>query len=217
MKSVFFNKFREIIADINGFLDSVQESSLIFQKGIKLYIKGDMEKFDNNLKRMAKLESRADNYQKSIKYKLYKYMLIPESRGYVLTILENTDNVTDLSKKVLAHFSIERPEIPECLEEDFLELTEQSIQSVNALVKAIRSYFEEISIANDYINKVQFYEQQVDELEEIMERKVFTSTAIEKFYKKTHVRDFIEKIARISDQAENVADILSVAIIKRSI
>lgn len=217
VKNPFFNKSEELISDINGFLDTLQETSLIFKKGIKLYFKGDIDKFNNNLEHMRKLENSADKYQKDIKFKLYRYMLIPESRGDVLSLLESTDNVIDLSKKVLTQFSIEKPDIPKFLTEGFLDLTEQSVLSVNELVKGIRSYFEEIAMVNNYINKVHFYEHQADELEESMEREVFSSDKINDLPQKTYIRYFIEKIALISDKAERVTEKLSVAAIKRSI
>src|SRR5690554_6525718 len=141
MKAPFFNKAGELITEIDAFLDLVDETSLIFQKGVRLFLNGEEEKFDSNLKRISVVENKADDYQKSIKYKLVKYMLIPDSCGDVLDLLESTDNVVDNCKKVLVHFSIEQPYIPDFLKNDFLELTTQSVQSVDCLVKGIRSYF----------------------------------------------------------------------------
>jgi hypothetical protein len=52
---------------------------LIFQKGVKLFLDDEKEKFDSNLVRTPVMENKADDYQKDIKYNLIKYMLIPDS------------------------------------------------------------------------------------------------------------------------------------------
>jgi|SRR5690554_6171394 len=217
MKAPFFNKAGELITEIDAFLDLVDETSLIFQKGVRLFLNGEEEKFDSNLKRISVVENKADDYQKSIKYKLVKYMLIPDSRGDVLDLLESTDNVVDNCKKVLVHFSIEQPYIPDFLKNDFLELTTQSVQSVDCLVKGIRSYFNNLALVNDYIHKVHYYEHEADELEELLARKVFTAGSIKDLCLKTHLRYFISRIALISDLAESVSEKMAVAAIKRSI
>ncbi|PUU88503.1 MAG: hypothetical protein CI948_2284, partial [Halanaerobium sp.] len=160
----------------------------------------------------------ADEHQKDIKYKLYKYMLIPESRADVLGIIEEIDTITDLAKEVIYEISIEKPFIPEELENEFLELVENSTEAVDMLVKAVRAFFEEISQVNDYVNKVHFFEHQADKNEERLKRKIFS----EQFEKidiahKLQLRYFIEEIAALSDQAESVSEDVSVAAIKRRI
>jgi|SRR5690554_918765 len=217
MRNLFFGKANELAAEINEFLDVVNEAALLFQKGVKLFLEEEKKKFAGNLTRISVVENKADDYQKDIKYKLIKYMLIPDSRGDVLDLIESSDNVVDSCKKVLIHFSIEQPYIPEFLKDDFLELTRQSFESVDYLVKGIRFYFENLALVNDNIHKVHFYEHEADELEELLTRKVFASKKIEDLCTKTHLRYFIGKIALISDIAENVSEKLAVATIKRSI
>lgn len=217
MKKLFFKRTEELENDINKYLDIVEKSILIFNRDISNYVKKNWEEFEDCKHDIRDIENEADEYQKDIKYKLYKYMLIPESRGDVLTLLENIDNIVDMAKKILTQVAIEKPQIPEFLEKDFIEMTEITTKAIDALVRSLRSYFEQISMVNESVNKVHFYEHEVDKIEERLNRKIFSSEKFENFCKKIHLRYFTEKIASLSDEAETISEKVSVAAIKRSI
>jgi len=216
MKSIF-GKSKELEKNIEEYLDIVEEALLIFERDINRYLEGQYDLFEENLDDILTVENNADDILKEIKYKLYTYMLIPEARGDVLNIIESLDNEVDLCKKVLMQFSIEKPEIKDFIVSDFKELTKQSLKSAEQLVRGIRTYFEEISMVNEYVNKVHFYEHEADKLEERIKRKVFSTDHINDLCKKVHIRHFSERLAYFSDLAEEISEILSVASIKRSI
>lgn len=218
MKKFVFNKSKELQKDIDEYLDTVEEALLIFERDINRYFDGHYDLFEENLEDILDIENKADNILKDIKYKLYTYMLIPEARGDVLSLLEDMDNEVDLCKKVLMQFSIEKPDIKDFVLAEFKDLANQSLSSSEELVKGVRTYFEEISMVNDYVNKVHFYEHEADKIEERIKRKVFSDdNDIEDFCKKVHLRHFSERIAYFSDLAEEISEKLSVAAIKRSI
>ncbi|CCU80647.1 Phosphate transport regulator (distant homolog of PhoU) [Halanaerobium saccharolyticum subsp. saccharolyticum DSM 6643] len=218
MPHMLFGRSKELEIKITEYLDLVNRGSLTFKRDLNRYIKKNFALFEESLNDIKEIENDADDHQKDIKYKLYKYMLIPESRADVLTIIEEIDTITDLAKEVIFEISIEQPIIPDELENDFLELVENSTEAVDMLVKAIRAFFEEISQVNDYVNKVHFFEHQADKNEERLKRKIF-SDQFEKIdiAHKIQLRYFIEEIAALSDQAETVSEDVSVAAIKRRI
>lgn len=217
LKNIFSNHAQELQNDINKYLEVVSNSNMVFKRDSKNYVKGNTEAFEDALDEINKLENSADEFQKNIKYKLYKYMLIPEARGDVLSLLENIDNIVDHIKKLLVQFSIERPTIPEVIKDDLFRLIDMVSNSVDELVKCLRAYFTNISRVNEYANKVHFYEHEADKLEESLKRIIFNDSSIEVFSKKTHLRYFIEKISEISDRAETISERTSVAAIKRRI
>jgi len=217
LKSLFKNHAQELENNINKYLEVVSNSNLVFERDSKNYVKGNIEAFQDSLDEINKLENSADDFQKDIKYKLYKYMLIPEARGDVLSLLENIDNIVDHIKKLLLQFSIEGPYIPDSLENDFSELIEMVKKSVDVLIRCIRAYFNNISMVNEYVNKVHFYEHEADKIEERIKRKVFKNISLDDFSKKVHIRYFVEQITEISDRAETISERASVAAIKRRI
>ena len=211
-----FGRTKELEVEISKYLDTVNNAVLIFKRDVERYIKKNFDEFEESFVEIKDIENKADDYLKDIRYKLYKYMLIPEARGDVLTLLESIDNMVDLIKKVVFQLSIESPEIPEDIESAFLELTDNSTMAADELVKAMRSYFEDISMVDNYINKVSFYEHEADKIEENLKRYVFKLEDME-LCRKVHLRHFAEKIASVSDVAETIAEMISFAVIIRSI
>lgn len=218
MAHILFGRSKELEIEITEYLDLVNQGALTFKRDLKRYINKEFDKFEESLKDIKEIENKADEYQKDIKYKLYKYMLIPDSRGDVLNIIEEIDTVTDLAKKVIYQISIERPGIPSGLESDFLELVDHNAEAVNMLVKAVRAFFEEISQVNDYVNKVHFFEHEADKNEERIKKRLFSDeySKMDLCYK-LQLRYFIEEITELSDQSEMISEDVSVAAVKRKI
>ncbi|HHE40848.1 MAG TPA: DUF47 family protein, partial [Candidatus Cloacimonetes bacterium] len=146
----FSSKAKQLEGDIDGYLDRVTTAGLIFLEGVRAYVAGKPDKFERNFKEISTLESDADDIRRDIKHKLYTYMLIPESRGDVLGLLETMDDIVDICEKVLEQFSIETPEIPEFLKSDFIELAELSSKAVEEVVKGARAFFREIAMVSNY-------------------------------------------------------------------
>jgi predicted phosphate transport protein (TIGR00153 family) len=213
----FLKKKKKLISDIDHFWDTISKAALVFKAGTFDFFDGQMERLHVRLKEIDKLESDADSLRREIKVKVYSQMLIPESRGDVLGLLETSDNVIDRAKKVLYSLEIEKPVIPNCLVADFKELSETAANGVDEMVKAARAFFADTKIINDFINKVYYYEHEADKLEEQIKRKAFATEEIDMLSRRVQLRYFAEKISLIADQAEGVCERLTIYTIKRSI
>lgn len=215
--SLLFGKTKTIEAQIEQFFDKISEAGLIFRAGINDYLDKDFERFKKRLKDIKELEGDADELRREIRYYLYTKMLIPESRGDVLGLLETSDNVIDSTKTVLSHFDIEFPDIPQEFNTDLIKLTESSVHALSNLVKANRAFFNNNNIIHDYIHKVHFYEHEADQIEEKLKRQIFHSGRVTELAEKLQLRDFVAYISSLADASEDVAERLSVYSIKRTI
>ncbi|MFW5872185.1 MAG: TIGR00153 family protein [bacterium] len=213
----FFGRTKILESDIEEYLLNVQKAGLLFNEAVKDFIGEDWETFQEREKEISIVENDADYLRRTIKRKLYTHMLIPDARGDVLALVETIDEVVDTTKKVVQNFSIEKPNIPNFLKADFIKLADFSQKAVDELVRAAKSFFSKIAEANDYINKVYFFEHEIDKLEERMKRHIFSASEIGGLAERIQLRYFIEKMATVSDSAEMVCDRLSVYVIKRSI
>lgn len=162
---------------MDSYIDRVEKAALIMMEGLKAYMNNKFDRFDEYTSELSDLESKADTLRRDIKYKIYTYMLIPESRGDVLGVLETLDDVIDRTEKVMEDFSIEKPEIPKIMKEDFLDLIELSYKAMYELAKGARAFFTELKLVNDYVNKVHFYEHEADKVEKALKKKY---SAVEK-------------------------------------
>ncbi len=209
-----FKKTIVLERQIDEFLDLVSESALHFKEGVKYYLSKRFEEFEERLQIVRELEHKADDLRREIESQLYEHTLIPESRGDVLAILENMDNVINRTKSTLLQFSVEQPMIPEKFNQDYIELTDSVVECAQAIVMATRAFFCDINAVRDHINKVIFYEEEADKIAEKLKRKVFRTDL--RLSEKFHLRYFALHIDSLADDSEDVADRLAIYTIKRS-
>ena len=80
---------------------------------------------------------------------------------------------------------------------------------------ALEEIINNFNLDDESILKVTFYEKESDIKFSALARKIFDSEL--PLDKKMHLRYFVEKIDRICDQAEDIADEIQIYAIKRSI
>jgi len=212
-----FKRTSVVIGQINDFLDIVDESSLVFKKGIKSYIRDDEKEFEERIKEIDELEGKADDLRRDIENLLYRKSLLPDLRGDVLQLLENMDDLVDTAKESLVQFRIEAPVIPEDLEQDIIDLAKTSTEAVASLVLSARSFFREPGSVKDNVHRVYFYEKEVDKESNQIKRKLFKEKTKLDLANKQHLRHFVTHIEKLSDMSEHIADTLNILAIKRSI
>ncbi|SIQ62858.1 hypothetical protein SAMN05920897_1121, partial [Alkalispirochaeta americana] len=170
---IFASRAKTLELEIEQFLGLVDQSALLLEEAVKKYIQGDLDLFEKQFGEIDRIERDADDLRRQIKHRLYAEMLIPDSRGDVLGLLETTDSICDVAKRVATHFSIEKPEIYPFLKDDFLELTEICRKAVQELTLAERAFFRELYRVTEHLDKVHFWEHQADEVEDRLKRKAF--------------------------------------------
>ncbi|MFC1706261.1 DUF47 domain-containing protein [Planctomycetota bacterium] len=210
-----FARAKVLEASVSEFLDVIAKSSLELRSAMEHYLSGDRHEFQERIEKVVMLERLADEIRKRTETTLYTHSLIPESRGDVLGLLENMDNLVDRAKEVLQRMDVERPEIPRQYNEGFKGLMEFCALAVENVVSAARAYFCEVHLLKDYTNKVDHYESEADRAGLKLKKRIFGSDL--DLSRKMHLRYFAEEIETISDLAEGVAERLVIASIKRSI
>jgi len=201
---------------IDDFLDKVSESGLMFKQGMDAYFKTNIDSFTKKIEEIADTEHQGDALRRSVEEQLYVRTLIPESRGDVLELLESMDALLDRFKGVLWQFEIERPEILPDFTEDFRELVLCVVETVEAIVRSSRAFFVNIFSVSDHIHKVSYWETQSDKISTRLQKNIFKCPELE-LSQKLQLRDLVRHVDKIADRAEDVADKLSIYIIKRSL
>jgi predicted phosphate transport protein (TIGR00153 family) len=209
----FFNKTRHLVLKIDTYIDLTFGGGLAFKEGLKKYMRGDIDGFEENLMYLTKMEHQADGIRKDIEAQLYVQTLIPESRGDVLGILESMDSIINFAKSAMLVLSIEKPKIPEKIKPQISELAEPVVKTIEELVSAVRAYFYDVNSVKNYLHKVKFYEKEADNLAEKIKREIF-SMKIDLSHK-NQLRYIITHIDTLADKAEDVSDRLAIAAIKR--
>ena len=210
-----FSKTRELEAQTDEFCDKVSEGALAFRIGLSAYLDGDTDTFMEKQRHVSELESRADELRRSIQRRLYLETLLPESRGDVLELLENTDEILNSCESAMWQFAIEKPSLEPDIAAEFGKLVETVVESVDALVSAIRAFFRGSQSITDYMHKVIFYESEADKINRRVMAMIF-DTSNDLSYK-NQMRHFVLHIDNIADIAEDVADKIGIFALKRAI
>jgi len=210
-----FRRTRELESQIDEFCDTVDQGAIAFKLGIRAYLAGEHANFEDKLRQVNDLESRGDRLRREIERRLYAHTLIPESRGDVLGLLENMDQILNKCEGPMWKFAIERPEIPKPFGAEFLNLVDAAVSAVDALVSAARAFFRDIEAVPDHMHKVMFFEKEGDKASTRLKTDIFASDL--DLARKNQLRSFADTIDDIADTAEDVADRLAIYTIKRSI
>jgi len=213
----FFKKSVDLNLKIENFLEIISDISLLFDQVINDYLDEKVNKYEEKINKIIKLESDADQLEREIKIMLYKYTLVPNIRGDILSLIKDLDNISDLIEETSKDFLIQKPEFPEKLHEEIKKMCEETIKCVDELRYATRSFFNEVHLINDHISKIKFYEHSIDEIQDDINKKIFNGSIVNELSRKIQLKNFISSIGDISDEAQQISDKLAIFSIKREI
>jgi predicted phosphate transport protein (TIGR00153 family) len=206
--SLFTRTTREVIVKIDEFFDTVEIGILIFKEGVRAYVTGDQEAFQNHLKKIDEHENKADALQKSIENDMIVHSILPQQRSDMVKLLWQLDEIIDTAKGSLFEFYIEMPHIPASLVDDFISLSEVSANAAEELVPAARAFFRQPDQVREKLIKVYFFEKETDKAAFQLKKKVFHEMNDLSLAEKAHLRYITHHIENISDTAQDAADLL---------
>ncbi|MEI2719981.1 MAG: DUF47 family protein [Gemmatimonadales bacterium] len=211
--TILFRQSRELEAEIDEYLDLILQGGLLFRRGVKCFLDHRLEEFEQRLEELRGIERRGDTLRRGIESKLYLHTLIPESRGDVLGLLESADEVLNVVTSTLLRFSIELPALLDDLNPLFLDLADNAISAVDAMVGGCRAYFRNLSAVRDHIARTQGLREEVNRLAETYVRAAFQRDL--RLSHKNQLRYFVAHTEQIAEDADDVCDRLAIAAIKR--
>ena len=206
--SLFTHTTREVTVKIDEFFDTVEIGILIFKEGVKAYVTGDQEAFQNHLKKIDEHENKADALQRSIENNMIVHSILPQQRSDMVKLLWQLDEIIDTAKGSLFEFYIEMPHIPASLVDDFISLSEVSANAAEELVPAARAFFRQPDQVREKLLKVYFFEKETDKAAFQLKKKVFHEMNEISLAEKAHLRYITHHIESISDTAQDAADLL---------
>ncbi|MCU0474251.1 MAG: DUF47 family protein [Bacteroidales bacterium] len=212
--AVFTRTTKNLIIDIDQFLDNVELGLLVFREGIKSYLDKDMEAFVRHLQKVEILEGNADKLQRSIENSMITHSILPQHREEVVKLMDELDEIIDSVKSSLNEIYTEMPEIPSSLNKDLISLAETSANAAEELIPAARAYFKAPYTVREKLLKVYYFESETDKISLNIKKHIFQDMKEIDLAHKAHLRYIIHHIESISDLAQKAADLLSGMAIK---
>ncbi len=195
--------------------DIVCESGKLLTEVFNDLLQNKFENIDERRKNIEELELKADYIKSNIRNHLPKSVKMPVDRGVFLSLLSEIDKVEDIIQDITEWISIREKPIPENLKEDFKQLFEKALESVEYAKKAVEALnlVIESSFSEDerektkkIIGQLHKIEHESDLMERALTKKIFAMgeslTAAALF----HLSKLVFLLGDIANHAENAGD-----------
>lgn len=211
-----FKKTRKMESKITTFLINIIQCGILFGRAFECYFKdGIQSEFLELRTQVSALEAENDSLRREVESKLYSQMLLPDMRSDILRLLEGCDKIINKYETDLILLSVEQPQIPKILKEKLMALINTNIECVSTLISGTKIIMGG-SRVSDFIQKVSVLEHQVDILAIELKQQVFQELKLP-LARQLQLKEFIYSIEKISDMAEDMADMLSVFGVKHAV
>jgi len=211
---VFTRTTKNLIIRIDEFIDNIDIGLLVFKEAMKSYLEKDLETFERHFQKVDSLEHGADRLQREIENEMIIYSILPQSRDEVVSLIDMLDEIIDSIQCLLRDIDIERPVIPDEVNDNFYAIALMSANAAEELIPAARAYFRAPYTVREKLLKVYYYESETDKLVAQTKKKIFRDMSNLHLAEKNQLRYMINNIENISDYAQKAADRLSAMAIR---
>lgn len=200
---------------ISKHLELVDKALTKFHEALFVYLDEDIKKADELAFETHLLEGRADDMRREVEVELLGGALLASSRGDMLEIIERTDNLANAGEAVLDFLLLQEVKVPEDLKPLAKEIADKSLEIFAEVKAALHMLFEDKDKALEHTKAVEQKESEIDKLERSFIKKLFGMDL--ELAEKIQVREFIERLAEISDRAEDLSDRIEMVVAQKKI
>jgi hypothetical protein len=212
----FKSKQREIEDLIANYCDVVRTLLELFHETIDNYLtEQDLDALRERSDEIHKHESKADDVRREVELMMYEKALFPESRGDILALLEGADRVPNQAEGAVRTIVMQHITVPEQFVADLRSMVEVSVKAGHVMLDAVEGLFSHAASTRELLGRIDELESEVDRGQNELIERIFDAD-IDGF-DKLQLREMVDRLARPSDRAENVADHLAVILAKRDI
>jgi predicted phosphate transport protein (TIGR00153 family) len=216
MFEFLFKKEQQVQGLIFKYLDNLKMTQKHFEEAMDCYFEfGLGENCDFLITQTHKFESRADDIRHEIIEMMYSKVLIPESRGDILRLLESIDLIPNHLETVLFMIQGQKLEVPDFIIPDLRELTRVSLECCDLVIVQVEALFKKTDDIKALVFTIDSHESRCDHIEREIVRKVFDSELDP--FQKIQLKDLAGHMGRISDQADRVSRGIYIISIKRRV
>jgi predicted phosphate transport protein (TIGR00153 family) len=216
LKSLFKkqNKIESLVYDYLEALALGQESFLNALNAC--FLSGTTcEDFDFFIGQTHKYESKADDIREEINNMMYGKVLIPDARGDIMELLTCIDEIPRLYEHILYMIHDQQIMLPEFLLADVKDLLRISVECCDLLIQQTTALFQKKEGIRSFVNKIDINESHCDHAERRIIGRVFTSDMDP--FDKLQIKELIQLMGDISDQADSCSRLINIISMKRRV
>lgn len=195
-------------------LAQVEEAVATMARGVETALAGGAWDVVEELAVLThRAESRADDVRRELERELVRGAYLAGTRRTLLDIVEGADGVANAAEGALDFLSLQRVCLPELLH----PLVRDALETVQSQVKDVREAVEGLlrgdpgTVAR--AEEVDRKESRVDDLYRRAVSRLFATDL--PLAEKILAREFLDRLAEVSDRAEDVGDLVVLAVAVR--
>ncbi len=216
MLKIFFRKQKQVESLIHRYLADLKKTQESFAQALEACLdKSKSDLFDSFAEKTHRFESMADDVREEIKTLMYSKVLIPESRGDVMGLLENIDEIPRYFELILNIIQTQKLSIPDFIAPEVRELVRVSLKSCDLMVLQVEDLFVKSTLIRELVSIIDEKESQCDRIERGLITDIFNSD-LDPFLK-LQLKELIVYIGDISDQADRVSKRINIISLKRRV
>ena len=211
-----FRKQRQVQVLVERYLDHLRHTQQTFSQAISSCLDGDTRHdFMILADETHHFESKADDVREEIKTLMYSKVLLPESRGDIMGLLESIDQIPRFFEIILSIIRTQKLAIPDFITADIRELVNVSMEACELMIKQVDDLFQRSRRILELLEVIDEKESQCD----IIERRIITTifdSDIDPFLK-IQLKELVVFLGEISDQADRVSKQINIISLKRRV
>ncbi len=216
MFEFLFKKEQKVQELIFTYLDNLKMTQDHFEKAMDcLFDFGLGENYDFLITQTHKFESRADDTRYEIIEMMYSKVLIPESRGDILKLLESIDVIPNHFETLLFMIQGQKLRVPDFITPDLRQLIKVSLECCDLVIKQVEALFKKTEDIKALVFTIDSHESRCDHIEREIVRKIFDSELDP--FQKLQLKELVIHMGEISDQADRVSRSIYIFSIKRRV
>jgi len=160
-------------------------------------------------------ESKADDVREEIKTLMYSKVLLPESRGDIMGLLESIDSIPHTLEIILNMIWTQKLAIPDLIAADIREMVSVSMETYDLMIKQVEDLFQRGRRIQELLDVIDEKESQCD----VIERHIITilfDSDIDPFLK-LQLKELVVLVGDITDQIDRVSKRINIISLKRRI
>jgi predicted phosphate transport protein (TIGR00153 family) len=174
---------------------------------------GDWARVDACRARIVELENEADDLKAQIRAQLPKSLFMPVAREDLLGLVLVQDRIPNLARDISGLVQGRRMEIPEVMQESFLDFVGRNVDAARKARKTIRELDElyetgfrgaEVALVTSFIEQLDQIENDTDELQAAVRQQLFEIEAQLPPVNVIFLYRVISLIGEIGDMAERI-------------
>lgn len=208
------NRRSEVRDRVVGHLALVEEAAAKMAQGVRAHLDGrPWEEVEELAIETHRRESRADDVRRAAERELVRGAFLAGTRRSLLDVIDGVDRLANAAEAAMYFLALQRVALPELLHPLIRDILETMLSQMGDVKAAVVGLLDGDAAAVQRAEEVDRKESRVDELQRRAIARLFATDL--PLAEKILAREFLEKLVEFSDRAEDVSDLVVMAIAVR--